>query len=316
MKSRGINSKVKLKERKISMEITKIYDALPAAVKEKAIELAKQVKATSNNSKTLAKSLYDLVNDVTFKGMKSDKNPKKPMGIAEFADKYFQGYLTGAMAHKYYTAFAVLAMHDSVLWDTLPIGKLCIASAIRSKKMADAGASSIKFYSFYLNAVHETVANQWKEYHEHRSEIQAGIDSTASAEVKSILENQLKQIVQPVYPENYLADVSGYDFETLRELALADFALMSDKDFSGWVKAYKEYMFPETAKNSDSKDNESGTDSNESKEPEQNPDSPETWAADALQNLEKYVKAVPGCSPKIKAALSELRKLCGTESKN
>lgn len=296
------------------MEITKIYDCLPEAVKEKAIELAKQVKASSNNSKTLAKSLYDLVNDVTFKGIKSDKNPNKPMGISEFADKYFQGYLTGAMAHKYYTAYSVLAMHDAVMWDTLPIGKLCIASQIRSKKMADAGASSIKFYSFYLNAVHETVANQWKEYHEHRSEIQNGIDSTHSDEVKSILENQLKQIEPPVYPENYLSDVSGYDFETLREMALADFALMSDKDFSGWVKAYKEFVFPESAKKTDGKSDESGENSAESTEPEMAPDTPETWAKTALQNLEKYVKAVPGCSPKLKSALSELRKLCGTES--
>ena len=295
------------------MEITKIYDALPTAVKEKAIELAKQVKASSNNSKTLAKSIYDLVNDVTFKGMKSEKNKNKPMGIAEFADKYFQGYLTGAMAHKYYTAYSVLAMHDAVMWDTLPIGKLCIASAIRSKKMADAGASSIKFYSFYLNAVHETVANQWKEYNEKRSEIQAGIDSTASNEIKSILVNQLKQIVPPVYPVDYLADVSGYDFDTLRELALADFALMSDKDFSGWVKAYKEFVFPELAKNADSKDNESGADSKSNEEPEQKPETPETWATEALQNLEKYVNAVPGCSPKLKSALAELRKLCGTE---
>jgi hypothetical protein len=293
------------------MEITKIYESLPGTVQSKAVALANQVKANSNNSKGMAKSIYDLVNDPAFKDMKSEKNPKKPMGIAEFADKYFMGYLTGAMAHKYYTAYAVLAMHDAVLWDTLPIGKLCIASQIRSKKMADAGASSIKFYSFYLNAVHETVSNQWKEYHERRSEIQNGIDSTASNEVKSILENQLKQIVQPVYPENYLADVSGYDFDTLRELALADFALMSDKDFSGWVKAYKEYIFPESAKQTDSKDNETGNNSSDNEEPEQKPDTPETWAAEALQNLEKYVDAVPGCSPKLKAALAELRKLCG-----
>lgn len=296
------------------MEITKIYDCLPEAVKEKALALAQQVKASSNNSKTLAKSLYDLVNDVTFKGMKSEKHTGKPMGIAEFADKYFQGYLTGAMAHKYYTAYAVLAMHDAVMWDTLPIGKLCIASQIRSKKMADAGASSIKFYSFYLNAVHDTVANQWKEYHEKRSEIQNGIDSTHSDEVKSILENQMKQIVPPVYPENYLSEVSGYDFETLRETALADFALMSDKDFSGWVKAYKEWVFPESAKKTDSKSDESGDNSSANEEPEQKPETPETWAAEALQNLEKYVKAVPACSPKLKSALSELRKLCGTES--
>lgn len=294
------------------MEITKIYDALPESVKKKALDLAKQVKASSNNSKTLAKSIYDLVNDVTFKGMKSEKHPGKPMGIAEFADKYFQGYLTGAMAHKYYTAYSVLAMHDAVMWDTLPIGKLCIASAIRSKKMADAGASSIKFYSFYLNAVHETVANQWKEYNEKRTEIQNGIDSTASNEVKSILENQLKQVVPPAYPENYLGDVSGYDFETLRDLALADFALMSDKDFSGWVKAYKEFVFPESAKKTDSKDNESGDNSSENEESAQKPETPETWATEALQNLEKYVKAVPGCSAKIKSALIELRKLCGT----
>lgn len=302
-----------IESEEISMEITKIYDALPAAVKEKAIELAKQVKASSNNSKTLAKSLYDLVNDVTFKGMKSSKNPNKPMGIAEFADTYFQGYLTGAMAHKYYTAYSVLAMHDAVLWDTLPIGKLCLASQIRSKKMADAGASSIKFYSFYLNAVHETVANQWKEYNERHSEIQAGIDSTESAEIKSILENQMKQIVPPVYPADYLNGVSGYDFETLREIALADFAIMSDKDFSGWVKAYKEFVFPESAKSTDSKGEESGDNSPDNEEPEQKPDTPETWATEALQNLEKYVNAVPGCSPKIKSALSELRKLCGAE---
>lgn len=297
------------------MEITKIYDCLPEAVKEKAIELAKQVKASSNNSKTLAKSLYDLVNDVTFKGMKSEKHPGKPMGIAEFADKYFQGYLTGAMAHKYYTAYAVLAMHDAVLWDSLPIGKLCIASQIRSKKMADAGASSIKFYSFYLNAVHETVASQWKAYNEKRTEIQNGIDTTASAEVKSILENQLKQVVPPVYPENYLSDVSGYDFETLRETALADFALMSDKDFAGWVRAYKEWVFPESAKKADSQNNETGDNSTEPEEPEQKPETPETWANAALQNLEKYVHAVPGCSPKLKSALAELRKLCGTDEK-
>lgn len=297
------------------MEITKIYDCLPEAVKEKAIELAKQVKASSNNSKTLAKSIYDLVNDVTFKGMKSEKNPKKPMGIAEFADKYFQGYLTGAMAHKYYTAYSVLAMHDVVMWDTLPIGKLCIASQIRSKKMTEAGASSIKFYSFYLNAVHETVASQWNAYHEKRSEIQNGIDSTVSNEVKSILENQLKQVVPPVYPENYLSDVSSYDFETLRELALADFALMSDKDFSGWVKAYKEFVFPESAKDANSKSDEPGENSAESAEPEPAPETPETWANTALQNLEKYVKAVPGCNAKIKSALSELRKLCGTDEK-
>ena len=298
------------------MEITKIYESLPGTVQSKAVALANQVKANSNNSKGMAKSIYDLVNDPAFKEMKSEKNPKKPMGIAEFADKYFMGYLTGAMAHKYYTAYSVLAMHDAVMWDTLPIGKLCIASAIRSKKMVGAGASSIKFYSFYLNAVHETVANQWKEYNEKRSEIQAGIDSTHSDEVKSILENQLKQIVPPVYPENYLADVTGYDFDTLRELALADFAIMSDKDFSGWVKAYKEFVFPESAKSPDCESDESGDNSSDNEEPEQKPDTPETWAAEALQNLEKYVKAVPGCSPKIKSALSELRKLCGTsESK-
>ncbi len=295
------------------MEITKIYDCLPEAVKEKAIALAQQVKASSNNSKTLAKSLYDLVNDVTFKGMKSEKHPGKPMGIAEFADKYFQGYLTGAMAHKYYTAYSVLAMHDTGMWDTLPIGKLCIASQIRSKKMIDAGASSIKFYSYYLNSVHECVAGQWKEYNEKRSEIQAGIDSTASAEIKSILENQLKQVVPPVYPENYLDGVEEYDFETLREMALADFALMSDKDFSGWVKAYKEFVFPESAKKTDSKGDGTGENSSESTEPEPKPETPETWASEALQNLEKYVKAVPGCSAKLKSALAELRKLCGTD---
>lgn len=294
------------------MEITKIYDCLPEAVKEKAIELAKQVKASSNNSKILAKSLYDLVNDVTFKGMKSDKNPNKPMGISEFADKYFQGYLTGAMAHKYYTAYSVLAMHDTVLWDTLPIGKLCIASQIRSKKMADAGASSIKFYAFYLNSVRTTVEVQWNEYKAKRSEIQAGIDSTHSDEVKSILENQMKQIVPPVYPENYLEGIDSYDFETLRETALADFALMSDKDFSGWVKAYKEWVFPESAKQTDSKGDGTGEDSGESGEPEPKQETPETWACEALQNLEKYVKAVPGCSAKLKSALAELRKLCGT----
>lgn len=301
------------------MEITKIYECLPESVKEKAIALANQVKASSNNSKTLAKSLYDLVNDVTFKGMKSDKNPKKSMGISEFADKYFQGYLTGAMAHKYYTAYSVLAMHDVVMWDNLPIGKLCIASQIRSKKMVDGGASSIGFYVYYLYSVRTSVANEWAEYNAKRSEIQAGIDSTESAEIKSILENQIKQIVQPVYPENYLenvpADVDGisdsnYDFETLREMALADFSIMNDKDFSGWVKAYKEWVYPPETKETDSNNDENGENPDET---ELKPETPEMWLNEALQNLEKYVKAVPGCSPKLKSALSELRKLCEME---
>lgn len=303
------------------MEITKIYDCLPEAVKEKAIALAQQVKASSNNSKSLAKSIYDLVNDVTFKGMKSEKNKKKPMGIAEFADKYFQGYLTGAMAHKYYTAYSVLAMHDAIMWDTLPIGKLCIASQIRSKRMRDAGVSTFKFYEYYLKAVRSVTVGQWKEYNAKRTEIKAGIDSTESPEIKSILENQMKQIVPPVYPEDYLKVIlenKNHDERKaeITETALADFAIMSDKDFSGWVKAYKESIFPPERKDSDSHNNGTGENSSESTEPEPTPETPETWASEALQNLEKYVKAVPGCSPKIKSALSELRKLCGTEPGN
>lgn len=302
------------------MEITKIYESLPATVQSKAVELANQVKASSNNSKVMAKSIYDLVNDPAFKEMKSAKNPKKPMGIAEFADKYFQGYLTGAMAHKYYTAYAVLAMHDAVMWDALPIGKLCIASQIRSKKMIDGGASSIGFYVYYLSTVNVAVKHEWKEYNAKIAEIEEGIDSTNSNEVKSILENQLAQIVKPTYPENYLdgvpecvddIDANGtYPFEVIREIALADFAIMNDKAFSEWVKAYKEFVFPEPEKSADGESDESGRNSSENEEPE----TPETWAKEALQNLEKYVNAEPGCSPKIKSAIAELRKLCGAES--